>query len=202
MSDQSQKTSPSKIDAALQTLQALHISFRGPFVTPKDHRIYLVDSCILTETEIVSLHELGKFSRDAFVKFLTDLRSLQTPVLAAFEPDAELAQRKRRSQRVMLRLDVLVRFEIREGERQQTHAFTVAVNAHGGLLESPFRMTPGQQITLINPRSGKKVVCTVVRVHKSSEGYFATAFEFKQPSPQFWAISSPPLDWGLAKQPG
>jgi len=200
MSEPSQTTVLSKLVAALQTLQALHVPFRGPFVTPKKHRIYVVDGCILGEAEIVTLHEGGKFTPEIIERFLSDLRCLQTPL-----PDEEFQasecapQSRRRSQRVMLRLDVLVRFEVSEGEQQQTHAFTVAVNAHGGLMESPFRMTMGQRITLINPQTGKEVGCSVVRVHRSSEGYFGTAFEFEEPSPQFWAIAFPPPDWGITK---
>jgi PilZ domain len=107
----------------------------------------------------------------------------------------------RRSERVMLRLDLLVRLEMGEGSGPQTHAFTVNVNAHGGLLESPFRMTVGQRITLINPQTGKEVSCKVVEVGALSEGYFKTAFEFEQRNPQFWAIAFPPRDWGLTKKP-
>ena len=81
----------------------------------------------------------------------------------------------RRSERVMLRLDLLVRLEVGEGSGPQTHAFTVKVNAHGGLL----------------------VACRVVEVHASYEGYFTTAFEFEQRSPQFWAVDLPPEDWDL-----
>lgn len=105
-------------------------------------------------------------------------------------------QKKRRSQRVMLRLNVLIRLAAVEGSSPQTHAFTIAVNAHGGLLESPFKMTVGQRITLINPQSAKEVPCKVVAVHASSEGFFKTAFEFEQHDPQFWAIAFPPVDWG------
>lgn len=106
------------------------------------------------------------------------------------------SQKHRRSQRVMLRLNVLIRLETLEGSSPQTHAFTVAVNAHGGLLESPFKMTVGQKITLINPQTAKEVPGKVVAVHASSEGYFKTAFEFEQHNPQFWAIAFPPVDWG------
>ena|SRR6516225_2498251 len=105
--------------------------------------------------------------------------------------------RNRRSERVMLRLNLLVRLEVGEGSGPQTHAFAVTVNAHGGLLESPFRMTVGQKIILINPQTGKEVACRVVDVHSSLEGYFTTAFEFEQRNPQFWAIALPPKDWEL-----
>jgi hypothetical protein len=72
----------------------------------------------------------------------------------------------------------------------------VTVNAHGGLMESPFRMIAGQRITLVNPQSGKEVGCTVVSVHRSPDGYFATGFEFEQHSPQFWAVAFPSLGLG------
>jgi hypothetical protein len=194
---------PSQIEIALLNLQALNIALRGPFVTPKNHRIYLVDGCILTESEIVVLHEGGQFASENIATFLSELRSLQMPQPGdELQPASELASKKRRrSQRVMLKLNVLVRLEIREGSPLQTHAFTVAVNAHGGLMESPFRMIAGQRITLINPQSGKEVACRVVRIHSSSEGYFATAFEFEQQNPQFWAIAFPPSDWGMTKEP-
>jgi hypothetical protein len=203
MLEPSQTAVPGKIEDALQTLRTLNIAFRGPFITPKKHCIYVVDGCILTESEIVVLHASGKLTSENIRKFLSELRIFQTQESSNELPSASQAdpQKRRRSQRVMLRLDVLVRFEIREGSPLQTHAFTVAVNAHGGLMESPFRMIAGQRITLINPQSGKEVGCRVVKVHRSSEGYFATAFEFEQHSPQFWAIAFPPLDWGMTKEP-
>jgi hypothetical protein len=187
------------IEVALQTLETLRIAFRGPFITPKNHRIYVLDGCILTESEIVTLHESGKFTSENAGKFLSELRSLQMQ-----QPSNELQstraiapQKRRRSQRVMLNLDILVRLNVQDGSPLQTHAFTVAINAHGGLMESPFRMIAGQRITLINPQSGKEVSCTVVSVCSSSQGYFTTAFEFEQSNPQFWAVAFPPLDWGI-----
>jgi hypothetical protein len=94
----------------------------------------------------------------------------------------------------MLRLDLLVRLKVGEGSRPQTHAFTVTVNAHGGLLESPFRTAVGQSITLINPQTGKEVACRVVEVDAPLEGYFTTAFEFGQCNAQSWAIALPPKE--------
>lgn len=198
------QTVSSKIELALHALRTLDIAFRGPFITPQKRRIYLVDGCILTESEIVVLHEGGKFTSENSGKFFTDLRSLQMPQISDELKSASVSEiapeKRRRSQRVMLRLDVLVRLEIQEGSPLQTHAFTVTVNAHGGLMESPFRMVAGQRITLINPQSGKEVRCTVVTVQRSSEGYLATAFEFERQSPQFWAIAFPPLDWEMTKE--
>jgi hypothetical protein len=109
-------------------------------------------------------------------------------------------QNRRRSQRVLLRVSVLIIAETSEGNRERAQAFTQVVNAHGGLLEAPFRMTAGQRLTLLNPQSGKKADCRVVRVSERSDGSFPIAFEFDQRNAQFWPISFPPVDWGVTEE--
>ena len=109
-------------------------------------------------------------------------------------------QNRRRSQRVMLQVPVLIKVKMPEGNRVQAQAFTQVVNAHGGLLAAPFKTAVGQKITLVNPHSGKEVGCRVVRVEEPLEGSFATAFEFDERSPQFWPISFPPLDWAVTEE--
>lgn len=98
---------------------------------------------------------------------------------------------RRRSQRVLLQIAVLIGVDMPGGKRGQTQAFTLSVNAHGGLLESALRLDAGQQITLINPRTKKEVGGRVVRVEGSSESSFTIAFEFALPTPQFWPINLP-----------
>ena len=109
-------------------------------------------------------------------------------------------QNRRRSQRVLLQVAVLVRTEMPGGKRLQIQAFTLVVNAHGGLLELPLRMTVDQQITLVNPQTGQEVGCRVVRVEGPSDASFTIAFEFDQRSPRFWPITFPPEDWGVAEE--
>jgi len=109
-------------------------------------------------------------------------------------------QNRRRSQRVLLQVAVLIAVETSEGSRVRAQAFTQVVNAHGGLLDAPFRMAAGQRLTLINPQSGKEADCRVVRVDDPSDGYFPTAFEFDERSPHFWPISFPPVDWGVTQE--
>jgi hypothetical protein len=111
-------------------------------------------------------------------------------------------QNRRRSQRVMLQVTVLVRAEMIEGRCLQAQAFTLVVNAHGGLLESSMKLACNQKITLINPQSGKMVGCRVVRVERPSEGNYTIAFEFDERSPQFWPITFPPEDWGVKGEAG
>ena len=104
----------------------------------------------------------------------------------------------RRSERVLLQVAVIVKTELDDGKRVQFQAFTQRVNAHGGLLESPVRMTISQRITLVNPRSEKEVACRVVQAEGPSGESFAIAFEFDQPNPEFWPITFPPANWGVA----
>ena len=78
----------------------------------------------------------------------------------------------------MLRLALLIRWESGAGKSVQTQAFTVMVNAHGGLLETSAQIPVGQRMTLVNPQTQKEVSCRVVRVERGSEGNFRTAFEF------------------------
>jgi hypothetical protein len=106
----------------------------------------------------------------------------------------------RRSQRVLLRLAVLIRTEASERAGIQSLAFTQVVNAYGGLLDASLRMTAGQHIILVNPQSGKEASCRIVRVDKLFEGCFPTAFEFDERSPSFWPINFPPLYWGVKQE--
>ena len=103
---------------------------------------------------------------------------------------------RRRSERVMLQVPVVVQARARDGKEMREDTQTVVVNAHGGLLKLRMELKVGQPILLINERSKMQQGCRVVRVETSEAGYSAIAFEFDQPAPQFWPIVFPPADWG------
>lgn len=190
-----------KLKAALLTLEKLKVPFRGPFITPKEKRIFLINGCIVTESEVVALYEGGHLNPENIGKVLNDLKLLQTTKRREGNPMSEQdAQNRRRSQRVMLQVAVLLRVEMAEGRTAQVQGFTLVVNAHGGLLESSLKLTCDQRITIINPQSGKMVGCRVVRVEKPSGGNHTIAFEFDQRSPQFWPVTFPPEDWGVTEE--
>jgi hypothetical protein len=107
---------------------------------------------------------------------------------------------RRRSQRVMLQVAVLMRATLPDGRSAQVQAFTLAVNAHGGLLESPIKLAANQRILLINPRSGKEVAGRVVGVEGSASAMHEVAVEFDCRSPQFWPIAFPPEDWAIPEE--
>ena len=107
---------------------------------------------------------------------------------------SELGNR-RRSQRVALRIAVLIRTETEDGERIEVQALTLVVNAHGGLLQSSATAEANQRITLVNPKTGAEVRCRVVRVDRASSGMTEMAFEFHERTAEFWPVSFPPEDW-------
>jgi hypothetical protein len=109
--------------------------------------------------------------------------------------DANPANR-RRSERVMLQIPVIVQTKTRDGQDVSEETQTVVVNAHGGLFKLKMEVKTGQPIVLINAKSKVQQGCHVVRVETSGTGNSAVAFEFDQPAPQFWPIVFPPADWG------
>jgi hypothetical protein len=106
---------------------------------------------------------------------------------------------RRRSERVPLQLRVDVQTEIEPGKLARLDAFTLVVNAHGGLLEMSLKVKKGQKLQVSNPAARVQQTCSVVDVRKSQDGLFAVAFEFDNPTPQFWPIAFPPTDWDLAR---
>jgi hypothetical protein len=101
---------------------------------------------------------------------------------------------RRRSRRVFLKIRVVVQF--RQFDRDSTlDGETMVVNAHGGALQLPMAVMPGQNITLTNPATDQVEACRVVRVETLPTNGFEVAFAFERPSPQFWAIAFPPSDW-------
>ena len=106
------------------------------------------------------------------------------------EPD-----NRRRSERVMLRMSIVVVTETAQHEQQREETFTLVVNAHGGLLQLQMEVLAGQPIRLINPRSKMESRARVVRVENPPGGYTAVAFEFDEPMPKFWPVEFPPPDW-------
>ena len=102
---------------------------------------------------------------------------------------------RRRSQRVFLKVRVVVRFRLLERE-SVVDGETSVVNAHGGTMYlSLAPMAPGDILTLTNPETDQVESCRVVRIEAQPDHRFAVAFAFHRPSPEFWAVAFPPADW-------
>jgi hypothetical protein len=55
---------PVSFDAVLNSLRIQGIAFRGPFCTPAKHTVFVVESYILLESELVDLLMQNKLNRD------------------------------------------------------------------------------------------------------------------------------------------
>ena len=102
---------------------------------------------------------------------------------------------RRRSERVMLQITLTVQGETPDRRQVHEETQTLVVNAHGGLMKLKAEVLSGQPLILLNPKTGKKQNCRVVRVEQPSPDYFAIAFEFELPAPGFWPVTFPPADW-------
>jgi hypothetical protein len=103
---------------------------------------------------------------------------------------------RRRSQRVILSLRVIVRTE--DGPKatsfeEETH--TLIVNAHGALIALKSKVAKGQKLRMTNRATKAEQVCRVANLGPTSEGKAQIGVEFLKPSPDFWQISFPPEDW-------
>jgi hypothetical protein len=102
---------------------------------------------------------------------------------------------RRRSERVLLRLTVLVVAEDEDRKQIQEKAETQVVNAHGGLLRMRQHLHVGQSFLLNNPQNAMEMSCRVVRTEEDGLDFFKVAFEFDRPGAHFWPVVFPPADW-------
>jgi hypothetical protein len=100
----------------------------------------------------------------------------------------------RRSQRVIIRVPItLVATE--KGQPVKITAHTVAVNVHGAMVMCPRMLDPETKVELVNGRTAEKVGSKVSRAPRESAEGFLIPVEFTTPSPNFWQISFPPVNW-------
>jgi len=111
------------------------------------------------------------------------------------EPQTQTAQNRRRSERVMLNMSVMVLAETEERQQLKEEAKTLVVNAHGGLMKMRSHLHVGQSFLLTNPHTKSEMSCRVVRVEEVGMEFFNIAFEFDRPAPKFWPVTFPPADW-------
>lgn len=105
-------------------------------------------------------------------------------------------ENRRRSERVMLQVPVLVLAKTVRGEQLHEETQTLVVNAHGGLMLLKMEVMHGQPILLVNPKSGVEAPARIVRIDNPPGGHIAVAFEFDEPHAKFWPVEFPPTDWG------
>lgn len=102
---------------------------------------------------------------------------------------------KRRSQRILLQIPLLVRAQFEDGLPIKEDTSTLEVNAHGGLIALAMKVRPGQKLVLRNWATAKEQECRVVHVREIPGGKNEVGVAFPFPMPRFWHVQFPPPDW-------
>lgn len=98
------------------------------------------------------------------------------------------AEERRRAQRVLLKMAVVVHVNGKPPLQGQTHT----VSASGALVVIPEPLTEGTKVTIENPKTQAKVEAKVVRPPQITAEGSLVPVEFATPSPTFWNIFFPP----------
>jgi hypothetical protein len=102
---------------------------------------------------------------------------------------------QRRSQRVIVKVSVMVLAEGADKKSVSEETRTVTVNAHGAMILLGLKVSTGQLLTLRNSRTGEEIACRVVFVSPHQAEKRQIGVDFMEPCPRFWRISFPPADW-------
>lgn len=109
-------------------------------------------------------------------------------------PQVLPGEERRRSQRVMIRVPVILTLEV-AGQTVTIRAETAAVNDHGAMLLCSRTLTANTKFELQNDHTRQRLACRVTRAPQESPEGFLIPVEFEAPVPGFWQISFPPTDW-------
>ena len=99
------------------------------------------------------------------------------------------AEERRRAQRVLVRIPVLVHLPGRDKPIEGT---THTVSATGGMIILRQGLEAGTKLVLENPRTQQKVEASVVRPAQLNTEGSLIPVEFLAPAPRFWNIFFPP----------
>jgi len=105
------------------------------------------------------------------------------------------ANPRRRSQRVLMQVGVRIRGNDAQGKPFEEEAVTLAINAHGALVQLQARLTSGSKILMKHKRTEEEQECSVVFLGPVRSGKAEVGLEFSLPCPTFWRVAFPPEDW-------
>jgi hypothetical protein len=104
-------------------------------------------------------------------------------------PRQPTAEERRRAQRVLLRMPVIVHIAKKP---EPIHGFTHTVSATGAMIILPEGFAQGTKFILENPKTQQRVEVNVVRPPQMNQEGSLLPVEFLSPVPLFWNIVFPP----------
>jgi len=102
---------------------------------------------------------------------------------------------RRRSQRVLMQVAVRVRGTDAQGKAFEEEASTLAINAHGALIQLQSRLTSGSIVLMQHKHTQEEQECHVVFLGPVRSGKAEIGLEFTAACPSFWRVAFPPEDW-------
>lgn len=100
---------------------------------------------------------------------------------------------RRRSQRVLIVIPVLVSWTTKDGVRIKEEAHTEVISRHGTMLRVKGSMTMGADVELTRPQLHQSTKAKVVWVGKPDpDGFVRVGLELTVPSAEFWGVYLPP----------
>ena len=113
--------------------------------------------------------------------------------LATLRETQFLALHRRRSQRVVIQVQVRVSGKNTLDSQFTEEAVTEIISAHGALILLAASVTKGQRLVLANPRTQASMECTVVYFGQSKpDKRRQVGLSFAIQTPGFWKINFPP----------
>jgi len=102
---------------------------------------------------------------------------------------------RRRSQRVLLRMPIVVIAPGPDKQITREETITLVVNAHGAVIHLELPVRVGQVVILQNPETSEEQSCRIVNITSVSGLKTEVGIEFLKPAPHFWHVAFPPEDW-------
>ena len=115
--------------------------------------------------------------------------------LAESRETSWLANNRRRSQRVVMKIPVRVSSQAAAGLLFEEETHTLAISAHGALIAVSTPISRGQRLTLSNVQTKAALECVVVHIDTRLGQQNQIGVEFMLPNPSFWHVAFPPKDW-------
>lgn len=122
------------------------------------------------------------------MKPLTNAKPAAQPAVRPALSRPPTAEERRRAQRVLLRMNVVLHVAGKPPLRGHTHT----VSASGAMIVIPEALPEGTKVTIENLKTQNKVEARVVRPPQMNAEGSLVPVEFTTPSPTFWNIFFPP----------
>jgi hypothetical protein len=129
----------------------------------------------------------------------TDVRPEQLGTLNLWIAESReslwLADNRRRTQRVLMKVPVRVTGKVGAGSLFEEETHTLSISPHGALFVVAAPVYRGQRFTLTNVQTAAALECVVVHVDRFPGEQTQVGVEFLLPNLTFWRVAFPPKDW-------